>query len=284
MSWKGSLSGIIARPLARFMGAQGMVKAGIAITFFFFGLGIVAAFYTPYQPLKSVGPPLEPPSLKYLFGTTSIGQDVFSQWMYAAIPTLEVGLVASVLTTVIGVVVGITAGFTRYADEPLMRLSDVVLSLPTLPLLIVVAAFVKPSLVTVAVLIALLEWASLARVVRSSVLTLKHSPYVEVALLSRVPRYKIMMVDMIRHTFPLIVAYALFAVGDAILSEAALDFIGVGPISSSSWGAMIAISQNSNALLNGAWWWSAVPGLSIATVIFGFALVAYGLETMYKVA
>jgi peptide/nickel transport system permease protein len=146
-----------------------------------------------------------------------------------------------------------------------------------------VSAFVRPNLFNVAVLVAILSWAGVARVLRSEVLTLKRSPFVEVALLSEVPKRKIMLVDMFRHTLPIIISYALFAVGDAILAEASLDFIGVGPITDSSWGAMIALSQSNNALLNGAWWWTAVPGVSIALVITGFALISYGLETTFKV-
>ena len=258
------------------------LKAGVVIILFFVALALFGLFYLPHQPLAPVGPPLSPPSLRFPFGTSSIGQDVLSQWIYAARPTLLVGLLAAGVGTFLGVVVGLAAGFIGHLDEPLMRLADVVLALPTLPLLIVVAAFIRPNLINVAILIALLSWASVARVIRSSVLSLKHSPFVEVAMLSRVPRYKIMLVDMFKHTLPLILSYSLFAVGDAILSEASLDFIGVGPVNSNSWGAMISLSQTNNALLNGAWWWTTVPGLSIGILITGFALVSYGLEAVFK--
>jgi peptide/nickel transport system permease protein len=239
--------------VARVAGTTRTVKAGVAIILFFVALALFGSVYLPHSPLATVGAPFLPPSVRFPFGTTSTGQDIFSQWIYAAQPTLIVGLLAAAIGTLLGVVVGIAAGFIRYLDEPLMRLADVVLALPTLPLLIVVAAFIRPSLVSVALLIALLSWAGVARVLRSSVLSLRQSPYVEVALLSRVPRYRIMMVDMFKHTLPLILSYSLFAVGDAILSESSLDFIGVGPISSDSWGAMISLSQSNNALLNGAW-------------------------------
>jgi peptide/nickel transport system permease protein len=270
------------RLVARFAGTTKTVKAGVGVVLFFVALALLGLVYLPNSPLASVGGSYLPPSTRFPFGTTSTGQDIFSQWIYAAQPTLMVGLLAAAIGTLLGVVVGIAAGFVTYLDEPLMRLADVVLALPTLPLLIVVAAFIRPSLFSVALLIALLSWAGVARVLRSSVLSLKHSPYVEVAMLSRVPRYRIMMVDMFKHTLPLILSYSLFAIGDAILSEASLDFIGVGPISANSWGAMISLSQSNNALLNGAWWWTAVPGLSIATLITGFALIAYGLEAMFK--
>ena len=143
-----------------------------------------------------------------------------------------------------------------------MRIADVVLTLPTLPLLIVISSFFKPSLVIVAVLISLLAWPAMARVLRSSVFSLRELSYVEVALLSGVPRVRIMFSDLLRHLIPLIIAYSLFAVIGAILAEAALDFIGVGPINSYSWGAMLALAQDSSAELYNAWWWVVVPGLS----------------------
>jgi peptide/nickel transport system permease protein len=122
----------------------------------------------------------------------------------------------------------------------------------------------------------------MARVLRSSVISLRELPYVEVALLSGVPKFRIMFSDLLRHLTPLIVAYSLFAVIGAILTEASLDFIGVGPINSYSWGAMLALAQQNQAILFGAWAWVVVPGLSIALLGTGFAFVGYGLEDYYK--
>lgn len=259
------------------------VKVGLGILFFFVALDIVSYFYLPYNPLASVaigGP--APPSTKYLFGTTNIGQDVFSEWMYGTRATLLVGFFSALLTALLGVTTGIIAGYMKLWDEPLMRAADVILTLPALPLLIVMAAFFKPTDFTVAVLIAVLSWAGMARTVRSSVLSLKHMPFVEVAELSNVPRWKIMFVDMFKHTLPLILTYSLFAVGGAILTVASLDFIGVGPVTDYSWGSMISLSNDANALLAGAWWWPLPPGLSIAILVTALALIAYGLEAAFK--
>ena len=258
------------------------MKAGLIIILFFIGLTILSFIYLPYDPLAPTGPTFAPPTISHPFGTTVIGQDVFSQWIYGSRATLFVGFLTAALTTLIGIAAGVTSGFVRSLDEPLMRTADVVLTLPALPLLIVISSFFKPSLITVALLISVLAWPAMARVLRSSVISLRELPYIEVALLSGVPRSRIMFSDLLRHLIPLIVAYSLFAVIGAILTEAALDFIGVGPINSYSWGAMLALAQDSSAALYGAWWWVVVPGLSIVLLGTGFAFIAYGLEDYYK--
>jgi len=258
------------------------VKVGVIIILFFVAVALLSFIYLPYDPLAPTGRNYSPPFEAHPFGTTDIGQDVFSQWMYGARATLFVGLLTAVLTTIIGTLTGIASGFISYLDEPLMRIADVVLTLPTLPLLIVISSFFRPSLVIVAVLIALLAWPAQARVLRSSVISLREHSYVEVALLSGVPKTRIMFSDLLKHLIPLIIAYSLFAVIGAILAEAALDFIGVGPINAYSWGAMLAFAQDASAELYKAWWWVAVPGVSIAILGTGFAFIAYGLEDYYK--
>ena len=261
------------------------MKAGLGIMGFFILLDIISFIYLPHNPLAVVdyGPNNPyPPSWQFPFGTTNLGQDVFSEWMFGAQATLLVGFLAALMTALLGVTTGIIAGYLKTWDEPLMRSADVILTLPSLPLLIVAAAFLKPSDINVAILIAVLSWAGMSRTVRSSVLSLKHLPFVEVAELSNVPTWKIMFVDMLKHTLPLILTYSLFAVGGAILTVASLDFIGVGPVTDYSWGSMISLSNDNNALLQGAWWWPLPPGLSIAILVTALALIAYGLEAAYK--
>lgn len=259
------------------------VLAGLAIIFFFVGVALLGLVYLPHNPLESVGPDYSPPSLQYPFGTTNIGQDVFSQWIYGARPTLIVGFLAGIMSMIIGLAVGIVAGFINLADEPLMRLTDVFLAMPTLPLLITISEFVKPSILFVAVFIAiLLGWPGTARVIRSTVLSLKTQPYVEVARLSGVPSTRIMFEDIVKHILALSLTYTLFSVIGAVLTEASLDFVGVGPITDYSWGAQIALANDANAILFGAWWWFLIPGLSIAIFCTGIALLAYGLESVFS--
>jgi peptide/nickel transport system permease protein len=269
-------------PLIKLIRERVYVRAGLMIIIFFVAVAILSFFYLPYNPQASTGPNYAPPSYAHPCGTTVIGQDVLSQWIYGTRATLFVGILTAVFTTFIGISVGLVSGFARNLDEPLMRIADVVLTLPTLPLLIVISSFVRPSLFSVAILISLLAWPAMARVLRSSVISLRELAFVEVALLSGVPRARIMFSDLLRHLIPLAITYSLFAVIGAILAEAALDFIGIGPIDSYSWGAMLALAQNNSAGFFGAWWWVITPGLGIAVLGTGFAFMAYGLEDYYK--
>lgn len=259
---------------------------GVALTVFFLIVALVGLVYLPHNPLSPVCATCDnlAPSIRLPFGTTDIGQDVFSQWIYGARSTLLVGFLSAAVTMLIGVTIGLVAGYISLMDEPMMRLTDVFLTLPALPLLITIAAFVRPTLFLTAVLIAFLAWPAAARVTRSDVLSLKELPYVEVAQLSGVPKTRIMFQDILKHILPLILAYALFSVIGAILTEASLDFIGVGPSTDYSWGAMIEFANEGNALYYGAWWWFLVPGLSIALLSTGLAMIAYGLESVLKEA
>lgn len=258
------------------------IKVGLGISLFFVFTTLLSFFYMPYNPLITSGPDWASPSFQHWFGTTNIGQDVFSQWMYGGRASLLVGALAATISVAIGLSVGLVAGFVKHADNPLMRLTDVVLTLPALPLLITISAFVKPSVILVALLIALLAWGGKARVVRSMTLSFKKSPMVEIARMSGVPTRQILFSDILKHILPLVLAYSLFTITGAILTEAGLDFIGVGPITSYSWGAQISIANGSGAILAGAWWWFLVPGLSIAVFSLGLALVAYGLEASFR--
>ena len=157
------------------------VKVGLGILGFFFLLDLVSFIYLPYNPLASVGAQFLPPSSKFLFGTTNLGQDVFSEWMFGTQATLLVGFLAALITAVLGVTTGIIAGYMKFWDEPLMRAADVILTLPALPLLIVAAAFLKPSDFNVAVLIAVFARTGMSRTLRWLVLSLKRLPFVEVA-------------------------------------------------------------------------------------------------------
>ncbi|MEM0121728.1 MAG: hypothetical protein QW688_09875 [Thermoprotei archaeon] len=109
------------------------VRAGLVIVCFFIAVAILGLVYLPHNPLDSVGPDYAPPSLRFPFGTTNIGQDVFSQWIFGARSTLLVGFLSGFITILIGLAVGILAGFINLMDEPLMRLTDVFLAMPTLP-------------------------------------------------------------------------------------------------------------------------------------------------------
>jgi len=270
------------RGLNNILYKNSFLKAGIIIISFFIGVILVTFVYLPSNPYASVGPDFAPPSYSFPFGTTNIGQNILSQWMVGTGSTLSVGLIAAVVSMVFGVMFGISAAFVKHMDEPLMRSADVILTLPTLPLMIVLAAFLKPTEDLIAIIIGILSWPATARVIRSTSLSIKSQPYIEVALMSGVPKRAIMFKDVFFHTLPIALTYSIFSIIGAILTIASLNFLGLGNLSYITWGSMIALANDSSAIYLGAWWWIIIPGLSIILLSTGFAFIAYGLETKWR--
>ncbi len=256
-------------------------KLGFGILAFFIIIALISVFYLPYNPVATTGPLWSPPSLSHPFGTTADGQDLFSQWMYGSQPTLFVAFLSAFISAVFGVAVGISAAYFRRADEPLMRLADVFLILPVLPLLIVIATFVRPTNFSASVIIGLLSWPWMARTVRSSALSVKQSPYIEVAIMSGTPHRSIIK-DIFNHTLPLVIANSIFSATGGILFLAYMDYLGVGPITSYAWGTTLFFAQTANALYVGAWWWIVPSGLSIGILATGLSLMGYSLENAYR--
>ncbi|MHB1440647.1 MAG: ABC transporter permease [Cuniculiplasma sp.] len=256
-------------------------KIGLSILLFFFAMAVISIFYLPYNPIASTGIAWSPPTYSHIFGTTGSGQDVFSQWMYGSQPTLLVAFLSAFIATVIGVVIGIGAAFLTKLDEPLMRMADVFLVLPILPLLIVVATFIRPSNYSASLIIGIFAWPWMARTVRSASLSLKKQPFVEVYRMSGVPTRRIMK-SIFSHVFPVIIANSIFAATGGILFLAYMDYLGVGPVTSYAWGTTLFYAQTANAIYVGAWWWIIPAGLSIGILATGLSLIGYSMENAYR--
>ncbi len=256
-------------------------KIGFAIVGFFVAMAIISFFYLPYNPIASTGPLWSPPSFSHPFGTTASGQDLFSQWMYGSQPTLFVAFFSAFVSALFGIPIGLLAGYFKRADEPLMRFADIFLILPILPLLIVIATFVRPTNVSASIIIGVLSWPWMARTVRSSALSIKQSPYIEVAIMSGTPHLHIMK-DIFVHILPLIISISIFSATGGILFLAYMDYLGVGPITSYAWGTTLFFAQTSNALYVGAWWWIVPFGISIGILAMGFSLIGYSVENAYR--
>lgn len=213
-----------------------------------------------------------------LLGTDQQGRDIFSQITYGARISLSVGLLAAFLGVVIGLVVGLAAGYlSTLVDEGLMRFTDILLVLPGLPLLIVLIAVLGPSLMNLIILIGLLGWMGFARVVRSQVLSLKERPYVEAAKAVGAGRFHIITKHILPNVMSLVYVSLALSVPSAILSEAALSFLGLFDPTVVSWGRMLHDAQTIEGGLD-KWWWWLPPGLSIALISVAFILLGYALD------
>lgn len=216
-----------------------------------------------------------------LLGADSRGSDLFAELLWGARTSLFVGLVASFIGIGLGLLVGLMAGYkTGIVDEVLMRFTDMMLVLPSLPLLLVLVAVVGPSIFNIIILIGFLGWMGFARVIRSQVLSIKERPFIEAAKAAGAGTRKILTTHIFRNVVSLTYVNLALAVPAAILTEAALSFLGLGDPLSISWGQIISNAQAVNALND--WWWIIPPGIGIAFVSLSFVLIGYSLDEIFN--
>ena len=254
---------------------------GTSIVGFFVLLAIFGPFFFS-NPNALSNTDLAGPSLKHLLGTTQIGQDVFAQLVVSARNSLLIGVGAGLLATVVSIVVGISGGYAGgILDEALNLFSNVVLVIPTLPLVIIIIADVKSSgLVPLIVIIAFTSWAAAARVLRAQTLSVRNREYVLAARASGERAWRIVFVEIMPNELPIIVSNFIFGVIFAILTQAALAFIGLGDPTLLTWGNMLSLAYDNQALSVGAWWWLIPPGLCIALLGMGLALINFSLDQL----
>jgi peptide/nickel transport system permease protein len=248
------------------------VVAGCVILGVFVILAVAGPYLAPYNPSAQTGPNLASPSAAHWLGTTQTGQDVFSQLLAGARVTLLVGFTAGAIATVLAVLVGVTAGFVGgLGDELLSLLSNVFLVIPALPLVIVLAGYLKNAgAVAVAAVISVTGWAFGARILRAQTLSLREREFVVAARARGERLWRLVLFEILPNERAIIVSGFLLTSVFAVLTQASLAFLGVGSISSWSWGTMLYWAQNAEAFNIGAWWWYVPPGLCIG--LFGMAL------------
>jgi peptide/nickel transport system permease protein len=223
-----------------------------------------------------------PPGAEHYLGTTNLGRDIFSQLVYGTQGALVVGLSAAVAVVSLGTVVGLVAGyFGGWIDNLLMRLADIALGIPFLPFVVVLAAFLEPSMWNVVLAIALLLWPNSGRVIRSQVLSLRERAFVEAAVVSGASSAKILFVHIAPNILPLTLLYGSIAVGWAILTEASVSFLGFGPSDTITWGYMLQDAYASQALSRGHYYWFVPPGVCIVLIVLAGFFITRGYEEIF---
>jgi peptide/nickel transport system permease protein len=219
------------------------------------------------------------PSEFPLLGTDNYGRSVWAQFVWGARVSLLVGLAATIVAVVIGSLVGIGAGFYRgIGSAILQRLTEWFLVIPFLPLAIVLASILGPSIKNLIVVIGITSWPSTARLVRAQVLSLKERPYIERSRALGASNRHLMSRHILPNVSPIILANLTLTVPIAILSETTLAFLGLGDPTRASWGKMLEESFKAGALTRNAWWYYLPPGLGIMAVVLAFTLIGTALE------
>jgi len=247
-------------------------------------IAVFAPYIAPYDPYARSGAPFERPSAKHLLGTNDVGQDILSELIYGTRVSLFIGFVAALIGTLLGTIIGLTAGFVGgLADSVLSALTDIWLSLPQLLFAIFLTAILLKvkgftPMYAVILAIALTSWPSVARVIRSATISLKERPYIEAARAVGASGISIMFKHILPNVSSIMVAEIIYRTSGAMLSEAALSFLGLGDPTVKSWGMMIHYAMARYAVLLGYWWWFLPPGIMISISVLALLFIGMSLE------
>ena len=257
---------------------------GASVVLLMLALAIFGPLLTEHEPLEFTGPTDQRPNSEYWFGTTSFGQDVFSQFVHGLRAAFLVGGLGGGIAWLLGATVGFTAGYRGgWLDDVLNMLTNVVLVIPTLAILIVVAAYVNVhSYATEAILIGLTSWPWAARAVRAQTFSLKTRDFVDIARLSGRRTRQIISTEIAPNMSSYLLMMFILLFGGAILIGASLDFLGLGPSESVSLGLMMNSAYLNSALLLGSWWWFLPPGLGIIAIVGGLYVMNVGLDEIFN--
>ncbi|OZM72876.1 ABC transporter permease [Amycolatopsis antarctica] len=230
---------------------------------------------------RATGSPLEPPSPEFLLGTDVDGRSVLLMTFWGARISLLVGFAATVLSVVIGTLVGVTAAhFGGLTSATLLRFTDFFLVLPSLVLAIALSSVLPKGAATIILAVGVTSWPATARLVRAQTLTIESRPYIERSRALGGGHLHIVGKHVLPAVMPLVLANTTLVVGNSIISESTLSFLGLGDPSVPSWGSMLQRALSSGAISGGAWWYLLPPGLAIVVIVLSFTLVGRAFETV----
>ena len=253
-------------------------KAGFVIIVLVFLLAMLAPIIAPYDPndinVKAI---LLSPSWQHWMGTDGLGRDVLSRMLYGGRISLLVGLVAVGIATAIGIVLGAIAGYYRgWVDTFIMRLVDVMLSIPSFFLILAVIAFLTPSIINVMIVIGLTSWMGVTRLVRAEFLSLSGREFVLASRTLGAKDARLIFTHLLPNSLTPIIVSSVLGVAGAVLMESGLSFLGLGvQAPQASWGNILTDGKD---YIQFAWWLSLFPGLAILITVLGYNLLGEGLR------
>jgi peptide/nickel transport system permease protein len=262
------------RFVANAKATTGLVVLGLYILF-----AIIGPWVAPYDPDAQSELLIQPPSAAHWFGTTHLGQDIFSQILVGTRGVMVVGLSAGIVATILSVLVGVTAGYIGgFWDDVLSALSNVFLVIPALALIIIVASTLNASDLIVALVIGFTSWSWGARVLRAQTLSLRRRDFIEASRANGEKTWRIIMFEILPNLTAIIASSFVGTVIFAVTSEITLAFIGIGSVSTWNWGEILFWAQSQQALAQHAWWWFVPAGLAIAFLGTALSLVNFGID------
>lgn len=266
----------------RTLWANGKARIGLVILGLDILVALLAPLIAPHSPTATTFPPYVSPNSTNWFGTTGNGQDVFSQMVYGARISLLVGIIAGAVATFVAVTIGLIAGYRPgIVDEVLSFVTNLALVIPGLPLMFILAAYLKSrSVWTIVLVVAFTSWATGARVIRSQASTLRTREFVTSAQFSGERLFRVVFREILPNMTSLVAGSFFAAATAAVMAEASLEFLGLGDPNTVSWGTILYYAQQQNALLTGQWVMIFAPGLAIALLALSFTLVNFGVDAL----
>lgn len=258
---------------------------GLALLTFFILVAIFAPLLADAESIevtKATGGVLDPPG-EYLLGTDENGRSILALLIWGSRISLFVGILATLISMVIGTLVGLTSGFFEgWLARILYRVTEWFLVIPFVPLAIVLATVLGRSLINIVIVIGITGWASTAMLIRAQTLSIRERPYVERARLLGAGRWHQMSRHVLPNVMPMVFANTTLTVALAILAETTLSFLGLGDPTRVSWGTMLDDAFSVGAMTTGAWWYIVPPGVCVVLVVLAFTLVGQALEEVFN--
>ncbi len=245
-------------------------------------LAVLAPVIAPYSPIKPTGKFKQPPSPEHILGTDKIGRDVLSRVLYGMQASLEVGFLATLISTAVGVILGLVSGyFGGAADKAIMGFTDMVMSFPYILLVLVAAAIFQPGKWSIILILGFVDWPGVARLVRGNVLSLRETNFVKSDLAAGMPRRYILFSEILPNTVAPVLVYATSVFAISILDEAALSFLGMGvQAPTPSLGNILNGAESLSVLTGKPWLW--VPaGVIIILLVVGINFVGDALRDAF---
>ncbi len=261
-------------------GTRILAVVGATFLLLVVGAAVFADVLAAHPPDRASGAPYERPSAGHLLGTDDLGRDLWAQLVFGARVSLFVGLLAAVIATVTGAAAALVAGWRGgWVDVLIMRVVDLVLSLPFLVLVLVLATYFGRGLQVLVLLIAGVLWARPARLLRGQVLKLREFGHVVAADSMGAGQVRILGVHVLRRLVPLLISQFVRAAAVAVIVQSGVAFLGMGDPGRVSWGSTLYFANNGSAILTDAWlWWVVPPGVALTVLIVGLAFAGFALE------
>lgn len=257
------------------------LTTGLALILALILFSVIGSFFVDYEQTQvGWGDFSARPSPEYPLGTDNVGRNILALLIYGVPPSLEIGLIAGGLGTIVGTILGMIAGYHGGRTDTIIRtIADIMLTIPALLILVVMASYLRTTTIEMlAVIVAIFAWAGPTRTIRAQTLSLRERAFVPLAKLSGLSDFEIIVKQLLPNLLPYIMAGFVGAVSGAILASVGIQILGLGPLFTPNLGMILQNAFNGAALFRGMWWWWGTPALALIIIFIGLFLISVALD------